>query len=249
MQQTIIIHLLTLFTFASAQCPEPTETISIEWPDDLYARRQILVSSIESDDDTTTYVGVDCPGNPHSMTIAFGPQTFSFNRLGSSQEGHTLIDECQPEGPGMDCTITVEGGNPTTYTTFYDSDEIYTVSMAVVESGAENTALPTMTAPPYIGCPEEWEQCGGDPWCCPNTASICTTAPNSHEACASVRNEDFPQPALPYIVLTPVDTDAGQPTGTDGAERTDSEDAAGRFAAQPTHIILGGLAGLGMAFI
>ncbi|KAL4936393.1 hypothetical protein BDV06DRAFT_216708 [Aspergillus oleicola] len=247
MHRTILLSLLSILTLAIAQCPEPTETIAIEWPDDLYARREILVSSIDSNDDTTTYVGVDCPGNPHRMTIAFGPQTFSFNRAGSNQEGHTLIDDCQPEGSGMDCTIIVQGVNPTTYTNSYGSDEIYTVTMAVVESGAGNTALPTVTAPPYVGCPEEWEQCGEDPWCCPNSASICTTAPNSFEACARVSNEEFPQPAIPFIATTRIDSDSSEPTDT--GDSSSSEDGAAHFAAQPTHLIIGGLAGLGLAFM
>ncbi|KAL4932007.1 uncharacterized protein BDV17DRAFT_279716 [Aspergillus undulatus] len=247
MHHAIFFPLFAFIAITVAQCPEPTETVTIEWPDDLYARRQIIVSSIDSDGDTTTYEGVDCPGNPHRLTIAFGPQTFSFNRVGSNQEGHTLIDECQPEGSGMDCTISVLGVAPTTYTTSYGSDDIYTVSMAVVSSGAENTVLPTMTAPPYFGCPNAWQQCGEEPWCCPTTAAICTTAPNNHEACASVSNEEFPQPALPYITTPQIDPDSSEPTDTN--DNPDSEDGAAHFAAQPTHLLLGGLAGLGLAFI
>ncbi|KAL4915977.1 hypothetical protein BDW62DRAFT_203131 [Aspergillus aurantiobrunneus] len=239
-----ILLLSALLTFSSAQCPEPTETVIIDWPGDLYARRQILVSSIDSNEDTTTYVGVDCPGNPRSMTIAFGPQTFSFNRLGSSQEGHTLIDECVPVGSGMQCTIAHQGPIDSTQTTSYGSDEIYSVSMAVVSSGAENTALPTVTELPYIGCPNAWQQCGDQLWCCPATATICTTAPNLHEACASVDNENFPEPALPYISEMTPPPESGETEDSPG-----SEDAAGFFAVQPTHLLVGGLAGLGFALL
>lgn len=51
-----------------------------------------------------------------------------------------------------------------TITTAYGSDEIYTVSIAVVSSGDSNTAQPTLTAPPYVGCPDTWQQCGDEPW-------------------------------------------------------------------------------------
>ncbi|KAL2821165.1 hypothetical protein BJX63DRAFT_427840 [Aspergillus granulosus] len=242
-----LLFFPALFILASAQCPEPTTTVAIEWPDDLYARREIMVSVVASNGAITTYEGVDCPGNPHGMTIAAGPQTFSFNRLGSSQEGHILIDECVPLGSSMECTIIQQGPLDTTSTIVYSDDEIYTVSMAVVESGAENTVLPTVTGPPYLGCPEEWQQCGDEPWCCPTTATICTTAPNSHEACASVHNEEFPGPAIPYY------STMGPPPGSGGSheesEPTGSEDGAGPFAAQPTHLLVGGLAGLGLALL
>ncbi|BCS27103.1 uncharacterized protein APUU_60151A [Aspergillus puulaauensis] len=233
-----VLLLLSVLPLSTAQCPNPTETLAVEWPDSLYRNLEILVSEIDSSSDITTYEAVSCPGNP-GMTLAFGPRTFSLQRAGSNQAGHSLIDECQPLGSGMTCTHLEEGGMENTITTTYGSDEIYTVSIAVVSSGDSNTAPPTLTAPPYVGCPDTWQQCGDEPWCCPTTATICTTAPNSHEACASVANEEFPGPALPYIASTMT---AG-PVGDGGG----SEDGAGLFAAQPTGLLLGGLAGLGFA--
>ncbi|KAL6236308.1 hypothetical protein BDW75DRAFT_250219 [Aspergillus navahoensis] len=201
-----ILFVPVLFVLASAQCPEPTTTLAIEWPDDLYARREIMVS-------------------------AYDNRPFSFNRHGSSQEGHILIDECVPLGSSMECTLIQQGPLDTTGTT----------------SGAGNTVLPSVTGPPYLGCPEEWQQCGDEPWCCPTTATICTTAPNSHEACASVHNEEFPGPAIPYY------STMGPPSGSgdsrEESEPTGSEDGAGPFAAQPTHLLVGGLAGLGLALL
>lgn len=155
--------LLSVLPLSTAQCPTPTETLAVEWPDSLYRNLEILVSEIDSSSDITTYVAVSCPGNP-GMTLAFGPRTFSLQRAGSNQAGHSLIDECQPLGSGMTCTHLEEGGMENTITTAYGSDEIYTVSIAVVSSGDSNTALPTLTAPPYVGCPDTWQQCGDEPW-------------------------------------------------------------------------------------
>ncbi|KAL4861046.1 hypothetical protein BDV12DRAFT_191331 [Aspergillus spectabilis] len=238
MQLIATLSFLSLAALSSAQCPDPTASVTIEWPDDLYRSLEIMVSSVDSNGDTTTYVGVECPGNPYSNTIAVGPRTFSYERSGCG-EGCTMIDRCVPVGgSGMDCTL--QGAGPD-LTTRYGPEDIYTVTMAVVSSGAENTALPTQTGPPYVGCPNAWQQCDDTPWCCPTTASICTTAPNSHEACASVHNEEFPGPALPYY------STMGPPPG--GSEGPDSTDGAGPFAAQPTHLLLGGLAGVGLALL
>ncbi|KAL4862833.1 hypothetical protein BDV12DRAFT_190107 [Aspergillus spectabilis] len=161
-------------------------TLAIEWPDDLYARRGIM--------------GADCPNKLHDMTIAVGPETFSFKRSGSV-----------PFASSMKCTLIQQGPIDGTRTTVYGEDEIHTVSMAVVESGAKNTVLLT--------------QCGDDPWCCPTTATICTTATSSHEACESVHNEEFPD------LLSPIT----RPWGL--------------LLALPTHLLVGGLAGLGLAFL
>ncbi|KAL2818765.1 hypothetical protein BDW59DRAFT_165304 [Aspergillus cavernicola] len=171
--------------------------------------------------------------------MVIGPRTFSWVRPGGGAD-HTLIDECMPlGGSGMQCTIREVGGMDTTLTTTYAGEEIYTVTMGVVSPGAENTAMPTITEQPYLGCPNAWQQCGGEPWCCPETATICTTALNSHEACASVLNEELPQPAIPYF------STMGPPPGA----TTDSKDGAGPFAAQPTHFLMGALAGLGLALL
>lgn len=266
-----VLLLLSILPLSIAQCPTPTETLAVEWPDSLYRNLEILVSEIGSSSDITTYEAVSCPGNP-GMTLAFGPSTFSLQRAGSNQDEHSLIDECQPLGSGMTCTHLEEGGMENTITTTHGSDEIYTVSIAVVSSGDSNTALPTVTAPPYVGCPNAWQQCGDEPWyvfsslfrsiwyhwyhyvmlmvssrCCPTTATICTTAPNSHEACASVANEEFPGPALPYIDPTMTAGPDGGNGGSGSGDSAGSEDGAALFAAQPTGLLLGGLAGLGFA--
>lgn len=56
-------------------------------------------------------------------------------------------------------------------------------------------------------------------------------------------NEEFPGPALPYIDST---VTAGPDVGN-GVDSPGTEDGAGVFAAQPTGLLLGGLAGLGLA--
>ncbi|KAL3443929.1 hypothetical protein BJX65DRAFT_311406 [Aspergillus insuetus] len=239
-----LLPLLPFLTITTAQCPSPTTTIAVAWPDDLYRSREILVSTIGATNEITTYVGVDCPNNPRSMTMEIGPGTFSWIRSGGS--GPPIIDDCEGDGDGMLCVATWGPGTTTTIT--HTADEVYTVSMAVVESGAENTVLPTITGPPYVGCPNAWQRCGEDPWCCPETATICTIARNGHEACASVVNEALPGPAIPYY------TPMGPPPGEeeedeDSSEPSGSEDGAGAFAAQPTHLLVGGLAGLGLALL
>lgn len=167
---SILVLLLSVLTLSKAQCPTPTETLAVEWPNSLYRNIEILVSEIDSSSDITTYKAVSCDGNP-GMTLAFGPRTFSLQRAGSNQAGHSLIDECQPLNSGMTCTHLEEGGMENTITTTHGSDEMYTVSIAVVSSGDSNTALPTLTAPPYVGCPDTWQQCGKDPWYPPSPYS------------------------------------------------------------------------------
>ncbi|KAI9368485.1 hypothetical protein BJX61DRAFT_550407 [Aspergillus egyptiacus] len=225
---TLYLHLLALIatsiyiTPSLAQCPSPTASLTVSWPDSRWTHREILVSRVDSNpsDDTTTYHGVDCINNPHYLTIAFGPFTFS-------EEVPDSTKVCSIRGSSMDCTTTNHGLVQGTTTSSYDSDMIGTVTMAVVSSGAENPPPPLLTDPPYWGCPEDWLQCGDTPWCCPTSATICTTAPNFHEACASVPNEEFPGPALPYYATA----------------------AAGPFAARPTHLLVGGLAGVGLVLL
>ncbi|KAL2817648.1 hypothetical protein BJX63DRAFT_429691 [Aspergillus granulosus] len=139
----IIFSLLTAIPYATPQpCPSPSTFATILWPDDLYASWEITVSAIGTTSSITTYTGISCANNPHSMTIITGPSTFWYVRGGGGPD-HTLIDDCVPVGDSMDCTLIEQGGMEATISTVFPADEIYTVTVAVVGSGRGGETTPT----------------------------------------------------------------------------------------------------------
>lgn len=166
-----VVFLAAFAAFITAQgdtpdlpfCPDPTGSATIAWPDDLYSRGKVItVAVLDSQDGVTTYTGIECEGNPHSMTIAAGDNTFSWERNGGSQGSTriTVVDECTGDSERMVCTITAnEPGTFSTVTTLLNED-IYDVTVALGPSGSSFIpGTPTMAPPPYTGCPEEWFGC------------------------------------------------------------------------------------------
>ena len=143
-------------------CPDPTGSATISWPDDIYTGKQITVAVVGEEDGVTTYTGIKCQGNPHSMTIAAGPSTFSLEQLGGSRGGErmTQVNECDVSGDNMVCTLSEH--SPGTYTstrTYSDGDGIYDITMALGPSGTFEPGNPTPQAPPYTGCPPDFSRC------------------------------------------------------------------------------------------
>lgn len=142
-------------------CPDPTGSATIAWPDDVYAQKQITVAVIGSEDAITTYTGIDCQGNPHSMTIVAGPSTFSLQQPGGRIGGEqiTRVNDCKVSGENMVCTLSQKAPGTYTTTTTYSGDGIYDVTMALGPSGSFEPGTPTHQGPQYTGCPPDFSNC------------------------------------------------------------------------------------------
>lgn len=167
---TTLLSAFGLAALCAAQlpaCPNPTGSATIAWPDDLYARMQITVAIIGSQDAVTTYTGIECQGNPHSMTIEAGPGTFSMERPGGMQIGSTTftqVNDCKVLGENMVCTLSQHQPGTYTATRTLGSEGIFDVTMALGPSGSFTPGTPTMKGPQYTGCPPDYSRCGNSGW-------------------------------------------------------------------------------------
>ena len=160
---------LALLSLASAQgndlpfCPDPTGSATIVWPSSLYARgKTVTLAPIQTRASVTTYTGIECQGNPHSMTIAAGPGTFSWERPGGSYDDTVavFVEECTGDQEGMVCTMTESAPGTYSTVTTVGAEDIYDVTVALAQEGDFTPGTPTMVAPPYTGCPEGGFDCG-----------------------------------------------------------------------------------------